>query len=333
MFRKASAIWLMAMLLATLAALPAATAAAGVITFNFSAYGNPERPFPGYVGPWQLGPVTISGSGQIRDTDGALLSGGVIKHSDNLKDPRYPNHSTTWQVVRMIGIQSTGARTVMTLQVRVVASNYPYICPLGTYGVVTLIADKSLMANGQTNDGVGTQMPNPFSRAPDGGGACRTHTHGMNNTTTPWTDPPFGGLQGGVRGGMWAIVNIGRGPSGGILGRWIRRRDQSIVEFTAEGNTIVGHIIGLGPTLGRYGFQAGEETFVITSASGDVYSGQVEWRNFGGRRWWQATRQTVVGDEMHGDVGDWVRLNASAAAPRLTPPGHQSGGMIVDPPQ
>lgn len=174
------------------------------LRFNFSAYGNPQRPFPGYVGPFQLGPVNISGSGELRESDGAVLSGGLINHTDNLRDERYPTHSTTWQVVRGLGVQRVGSRTELRLQVQVVASNYPEICPIGTLGVVTLIHDETPLGNGQTNDQVGTQMPTPPSIAPDGRAACRTHVHGMSNATVGWTDPP----SGGPTGGMWAVVNI-----------------------------------------------------------------------------------------------------------------------------
>jgi PAN domain-containing protein len=175
------------------------------LRFSFSGYGNPQRPFPGYVGEFQFGPVSISGSGEIREADGAVLSGGLINHTDNLRDNRYPNHTTTWQVVRSLGVQRAGVRTVVQLQVRVVSSNYPDICPVGTLGVLTLIDDKTRLANGQTSDGIATEMPNPPSIAPDQGAACRSHNHGMNNTTVNWTDPPVGGPPSG---GNWAVVNL-----------------------------------------------------------------------------------------------------------------------------
>jgi hypothetical protein len=178
------------------------------LRFTLSGYSNPQRPFPGYVGPFQLGPVRISGSGEIRESDGAVLSGGLINHTDNLRMDQYPNHVTTWQVVRGLGVQRAGARTVVRLQVRVVSSNYPNICPVGTLGVLTLIDDKTRMGNGQTSDSIGTEMPNPPSLAPDRGAACRTHNHGMSNTTVDWTDPPAGGPPAG---GNWAVVNLTAG--------------------------------------------------------------------------------------------------------------------------
>lgn len=178
------------------------------LRFTLSGYGNPQRPFPGYVGPFQLGPVRISGSGEIRESDGAVLSGGLINHTDDLRMDQYPNHVTTWQVVRGLGVQRAGARTVVRLQVRVVTSNYPNICPVGTLGVLTLIDDKTRLGNGQTSDSIGTEMPNPPSLAPDQGAACRTHNHGMSNTTVDWTDPPAGGPPSG---GNWAVVNLTAG--------------------------------------------------------------------------------------------------------------------------
>lgn len=193
------------------------------IRFNFAGYGNPQRPFPGYAGPWQLGPVYVAGSGEIRASDGALLSGGRIAHTDSLRDRNYPNHSTTWQVIKGLGVQRTGVRTALRLQVQVVSSNYTRICPVGTLGIIDLIDDNSRLANGQTNDGILTTMPNPASFAPDGGLACRTHGHGMNNTDVAWTNPPRGGAPSG---GMWANVEIsGGGSSGGkgcsdLTGRW-----------------------------------------------------------------------------------------------------------------
>jgi hypothetical protein len=180
------------------------------IQFSFSGYGNPQRPFPGYVGPFQLGPVHISGSGEIRAKDGALLSGGRITHSDNLLDRRYPTHGTTWQVVKGLGVQRAGATTVLRLQVRVFSSNYLNICPVGTLGIIELIDDNSRLTNGYPRDGIRTEVPNPSSLAPDGGLACRTHSHGMNNTDVSWTDPPRGGPPSG---GIWAIVEIGGASS------------------------------------------------------------------------------------------------------------------------
>jgi hypothetical protein len=188
------------------------------IRFSFRGYGNPQRPFPGYVGPFQLGPVSISGSGELRGSDGALLSGGLIIHSDDLRDRRYPTHRTTWQVVKGLNVQNAGGRTVLRLQVQVVGSNYANICPVGTLGVIDLIDDNRRLANGHTADGIRTEMPNPPSLAPDGGAACRTHTHGMNNENYSWTDPPSGGPPSG---GIWAIVEIsGTGGHYDLSGTW-----------------------------------------------------------------------------------------------------------------
>jgi hypothetical protein len=179
-------------------------------TFSFEGYGNPQRPFPGYVGEFQLGPVKISGSGEIRETDGTLLKGGVITHTDDLKDKRYPNHKTTWQVVKGL-THRDGDSVALGLEVRVVSSNYPDICPVGTLGAV-LIADNGpkLLENGQKNHFILTEMPSPASKAPNA--PCRTHNHGMNNLDNPATDPPKGGPPSG---GVWAIVNIGP-PAAGV---------------------------------------------------------------------------------------------------------------------
>lgn len=193
----------------------------GQIRFNFSGYGNPQRPFPGYVGPFQLGPVWISGSGVLRTSDGKLVSGGRISHRENLRDRRYPRHRTTFRVISGT-ITSSGEATVLRLLVRVTGSNYRNICPIGTRGIIELTDNNSRLGNGHTNDGIRTAMPNPFSRAPDGGAACRTHVHGMNNTDVSWTNPPRGGPPSG---GNRATVNItvdGTTPSGNcsIAGRW-----------------------------------------------------------------------------------------------------------------
>ncbi|MGE3467455.1 MAG: hypothetical protein AB7J13_11035 [Pyrinomonadaceae bacterium] len=175
-----------------------------LVTFNFSGYGNPQRPFPGYVGPYQLGQATISGSGVVNRRSGALVRGGTITHADNLRGPRYPNHRTTWQVVRMIDLKSSGDVSILRLGVQVVSSNYTQICPVGTYGILELADDNRLMANRQTRDSVRTEMPNPSSSNAERTLACGTHTHGMNNDNYTWTDPPFGGPGGGI----WANVEI-----------------------------------------------------------------------------------------------------------------------------
>jgi hypothetical protein len=177
--------------------------AAHAQTFSFEGYGNPQRPFPGYVGPFQLGPVKISGSGEVRETDGVLLKGGSITHSDDLRDTRYPTHRTTWEVVKGLGTIRTSANTAMGLQVRVVSANYPDICPVGTLGVVSIADNKTQRhPNGQSGDGIVTEFT---------GSACRTHVHGMNNKDETWTDPP---RSGPPSGGMWAIVTIGAaGPN------------------------------------------------------------------------------------------------------------------------
>jgi|SRR6185312_12488283 len=326
--------WLLIALFAALATPQMATAAAapGTLAFSFSAYGNPQRPGPGYVGPWQLGPVTLNGSGVLRLADGAILRGGVITHTDSLKDPHYPYHNTTWQVVRG-WIAQAGAQITLTLQVQVTSSNLPFICPVGTYGVITAVYDKRRLPNGYAYDYVSMQAPNPASTAPSGGLACGTHNHGMNNTDIPNVDPP----RGGAGGGMWANVNIDVGANPNILGMWMRTSDRSIVNFVmGRNNTVVGYIVDLGPTLGGYGFRVGEQTFSVAYAGGTTYTGQVEWRNTSGRIWWQGTRQEVNGNEMHGDVGDWVRVNAGYATAQpqqpQSPP-HQDGGVFYDPPQ
>lgn len=195
------------------------TTAPGEITFTFNGYGNPQRPFPGYVGPWQLGPVRISGSGVVRASDGRLLRGGGISHSDNLRSGRYRNHRTNWRVVRGLGVDSKDGVTELRLLIQVTSSNYPRICPVGTQGVLTLTDDNRRLSNRETRDGIRMEAPNPAATAPDGGAACRTHVHGMNNQNYSWTDPRFGG----PRGGIFAVVNIRVEPppvTCNIVGRW-----------------------------------------------------------------------------------------------------------------
>lgn len=193
--------------------------APGEITFSFNGYANPQRPFPGYVGRFQLGPVRISGSGIVRASDGALLRGGAISHTDNLIAGTYRNHRTNWRVVRGLGVDSKDGVTELRLQIRVTSSNYTRICPVGTQGVLTLIDDNRTLSNRQTRDGIRMEAPNPAATAPDGGAACRTHVHGMNNENYSWTDPRFGG----PRGGIFAVVNIKVEPPPvicNIVGRW-----------------------------------------------------------------------------------------------------------------
>jgi hypothetical protein len=171
-------------------------------TFSFSAYGNPQRPFPGYVGEFQLGPVRVSGSGWATAAGGS----GSISLSADLKDKKYPTHRATMSVVKLLAASSSGGVTVLEIQIRMAGHSYPFICPSGTLGILRLIDDDRELGNGFNRDGVQTNFPNPSSTAPDGGLACRTHTHGMNNTDVSWTDPPKGGYPGG---GLWARVNLG----------------------------------------------------------------------------------------------------------------------------
>lgn len=194
--------------------------APGEIVFNFSGYGNPQRPFPGYQGRFQLGPVWISGGGVIRAKDGKLLRGGYISHRDDLLAGRSRNHRTKWRVVRGLGVDSENGVTVLKLLVRITTSNYPRICPVGTQGVLSLTNDNSRMKNQQTRDSIQTQMPNPSSTAPDGGAACRTHTHGMNNVSYNWTDPPRGGPRGGNRADVNIKVEAANVGICNVAGRW-----------------------------------------------------------------------------------------------------------------
>jgi hypothetical protein len=162
--------------------------------------------------------MSIAGSGEIRASDGALLSGGVITHTDDLRDTKYPTHRTTWQVIKGT-LVIEGPRTALWLDVRVVSSNYTYICPVGTLGQITLIDDNRRLSNGQTNDGIKTDMPLPASYARDGGLACRTHGHGVNNTDQSYVEPPYGGPP---NGGMWAKVEISGGETRDLLaGTWV----------------------------------------------------------------------------------------------------------------
>lgn len=195
--------------------------APGEISFSFNAYANPQRPFPGYQGVWQLGPVRISGSGVVRASDGKLLRGGYITHSDNTtRARRYKYHRTSWRVVRGLGVDKKSGVTVLRLLVRVTSSNYSRICPVGTRGVLRLTDDNRRMSNRQTRDSVSTQMPNPFSRAADGGAACRTHVHGFNNVSYSWTTPRFGGPGGGNRANVSIKVEATNSSRCKIAGSW-----------------------------------------------------------------------------------------------------------------
>ncbi len=177
------------------------------VSFSFSAYGNPQRPFPGYVGPFQLGPVSIQGSGVINSRTGAVVSGGLISHSDDLRDQNWPNHRTQWRVVRGEGYQDAAGRRVLRLRIQVTGSNYLQICPTGTYGVIDLVDDETPIANRHSNDSLSMTSPNP-TRYVGTRLACGTHTHGFNNHDYSWTDPP----RGGPGGGIWADVRIS-GPA------------------------------------------------------------------------------------------------------------------------
>lgn len=255
--------FLTAWLFAGLAALPGVAQAQGNIRFSFAGYANPQRPFPGYVGEWQLGPVSIQGSGEIRVSDGAVVKGGQISHGDNLRDRRYPNHSTSWQVVRMLDMKTSGGRTELSLQVQVTGSNLAIICPTGTYGVLQLVNDNRRMGNGYFWDTIVTQMPNPYSVAPDGLAACRTHVHGFNNVDYDYTDP----RRGGANGGIWAIVEISGGGCD-VSGRWwhsTRGLPKTSLNFVRQNN-------------GTYLVQEEGLARVSGPASFDIRSKTINWR-------------------------------------------------------
>lgn len=196
------------------------TSAPGEISFSFSGYANPQRPFPGYVGRFQLGPVSISGSGVVRAADGKLLRGGYIYHSDDLLAGTYRRHRTNWRVLRGLGVDSKNGVAVLRLAVQVTSTNYSRICPAGTEGVLTLTDDNSRMSNRQTRDGISTEMPNPYRGAADGGAACRTHVHGMNNVSYSWTDPRYGGPGGGNRANVTLKVEASNVGACNIAGSW-----------------------------------------------------------------------------------------------------------------
>lgn len=196
------------------------TSAPGEISFTFSGYANPQRPFPGYVGTFQLGPVSISGSGVVRAADGKLLRGGAIYHTDDLLGGAYRRHRTNWRVLRGLGVDSKNGVAVLRLAVSVTSTNYSRICPAGTEGVITLTDNNSRMTNGQTSDSIKTEMPNPYRRAADGGAACRTHVHGMNNVSYSWTDPRYGGPGGGNRANVTITVEAANVAACNIAGSW-----------------------------------------------------------------------------------------------------------------
>lgn len=203
-----------------------------VVDITFSGFGNPQRPFPGFVGAFQLGPVSIQGSVSINRRTGAVVRGGEISHSDDLKDPRFPNHRTMWRVVRAAGFSTAAGVSSVRLGVQVTSSNFPQICPVGTFGIIDLVDDERRMPNNQTGDAIRTETPNPQALNSLGTPACGTHTHGMNNFDVSWTDPKFGG----PGGGMWANVqmNVPRRSGrpdvikqceGQVCGTWTRVSD------------------------------------------------------------------------------------------------------------
>ncbi len=203
--------------------------------FTFSAYGNPQRPFPGYVGPFQLGPVRISGSGTVTKTTGT----GTARITANLRAGTHRNPRATLQIVRLLSARTLGGGgTELRIQVRIKSHNYPDMCPAGTLGVLRLADDNRQLKNGQAADGVATSFPSPSRKAPDGGLACRTHVHGFNNTDVTWNDPPRGGYPGG---GNWARVNIGAGSTGtaGGSGSGSRKGPQTVKQALAVIKAIV----------------------------------------------------------------------------------------------
>ena len=157
------------------------------VDFSYSVYANTTGAFPGYVGEFQLGKTWLAGKGKLR-SNGTPLSSNITDR-DSLKD-RYSPHRVRAVVVRRLSLKQDGSATTLKLRIRVVESNLS-LCPVGTVGTVTIIDDDSLLANGQSSDGV----RHNFQR----GRRCATHVHGGNNTDVDWTTPPKGGPGGGLR--------------------------------------------------------------------------------------------------------------------------------------
>ncbi len=164
-----------------------ASAAGTSISFTMSGYANLARDVPRY----QLGQVYLEGWGTL--TKGGSISGLTKTRNAYLY---YPEATMQTEVVGWSYSASPhGTTQELVLDVKVVASNDPVDCKVGSMGKMTLVDDNRRMKNGQTRDSI-TQIYLTSE--------CPSFVQGVSNKNAAHLQP----TKGGRGGGQWADVSI-----------------------------------------------------------------------------------------------------------------------------
>jgi len=157
------------------------------VSYTMSGYANLARDVPRY----QLGQVYLDGRGMVQK--GGSLTGGTNTRNVYLE---YPEATMQTQIVgwSYSAAPHNGPQTLV-LDVKVVASNDPVDCQVGTLGKVTLVDDNRRMKNGQRRDSITQAYPLA---------ACPSFIQGVSNKNASHLQP----MKGGPGGGQWAEVSI-----------------------------------------------------------------------------------------------------------------------------
>ena len=164
----------------------AAAATVTTVSFTMSGYANLARDVPRF----QLGQVYLDGQGTFQQGG---MTGGTQTRNAYLF---YPEATMQTQVTGWsYSADAHNGRKVLTLELRVTASNDPVDCQVGTVGTMTLVDDNRRMRNGNRRDAI-TQVY-PIS-------ACPSFIQGVSNKNAGHLEP----TKGGPGGGQWAQVSI-----------------------------------------------------------------------------------------------------------------------------
>jgi len=157
------------------------------ISFAMSGYANLARDVPRF----QLGQVYLDGRGTLQK--GGAINGGTSTRNVYLE---YPEATMQTQVIGWsYSAAPHNGPQVLTLEVKVTASNDPVDCQVGTVGTVTLVDDNRRMKNGQRRDSITQGYPIA---------SCPSFVQGVSNKNASHLQP----TKGGPGGGQWAEVSI-----------------------------------------------------------------------------------------------------------------------------
>jgi hypothetical protein len=157
------------------------------ISFSMSGYANLARNVPRF----QLGQVYLDGRGTIQK--GGAMNGGTSTRNAYLE---YPEATMQTQIIGWsYSAAPHGGPQELVLEVKVIASNDPVDCQVGTVGKVTLVDDNRRMKNGKRRDSI--TQGYPIS-------ACPSFIQGVSNKNAAHLEPTMGG----PGGGQWAEVSI-----------------------------------------------------------------------------------------------------------------------------